>query len=217
MANTAHDRARLCLVTPADYEPAAFARDLADALGGGDVASLIITAPASDPTGLQRAAEALIPVARSRDVATLIHNDGRVAARTKADGVHVDTGLADIADAIAARRRDSIVGAGGIRSRDDAMEIGEAEPDYLFFGRVDGDFDPEIHTPSLDLAVWWSAVAVVPAIVMGGNSLETIDPSALDGVEFLALRRAIWEDPRGPAIAVDDALARLSLAPEIAG
>ncbi len=217
MANANESRARLCLVTPEDYEPAAFARALSDALAGGDVASLIVTAPAGDPTGLQKAAETLIPVARARDIAVVIHNDIRTAARAKADGVHMDTGLSDLAEAVSKRRRDSIVGAGGIRTRDDAMELGEAEPDYLFFGRLDGDFEPEIHGTALELAVWWSSVAIVPAIVMGGSSVSTIDAEALEGVEFLALRKAVWDDPRGPSKAVEEAVTRLSLVTELEG
>lgn len=210
MANAVDNRARLCLVTPADYDPAAFVRSVADALAAGDVASLVITAPTSDPTALQKAAEAIVPVARARGVAVVIHNDTRIAARAKADGTHIDSGVADVQDAIAARRAGAIVGAGGVRSRDDAMELGEAEPDYLFFGRLDGDRTEEIHPPSLELAAWWASVAVIPAIVMGGTAIASVEEAATAGIEFVALRSAIWDDPRGPAKAVEDAVTRLA-------
>src|SRR5260221_9957141 len=109
MANASDIRCRLCLVTPPAYEAEPFAKRLADALAGGDVASLIITAPANDPGGLQRAAEALVPIAAARGVAALIHNDTRIAGRTHADGVHIDSGIADVTTALDSLRKKKIV------------------------------------------------------------------------------------------------------------
>ncbi len=87
-------------------------------------------------------------------MAAIIHNDTRIAGRTSADGVHVDSGIADVQSAVAALHPRLMVGAGGIRSRHDAMAFGEAGPDYLFFGRLDGDTGDDIHPKALDLAAW---------------------------------------------------------------
>src|SRR5919198_483541 len=118
--------------------------------------------------------EAEAPIAVARGVAAIIHNDTRIVGRTGADGVHVDGGAADLADAVAALRKKKIVGAGGIRSRHEAMLAGESDPDYLFFGRLDGDNGPEIFDKSLELAAWWSSLFVIPAIVMGGNMVASV-------------------------------------------
>ena len=214
MANAAEFRCRLCLVTPPDYSSDAFAPRVADALAGGDVASLIITAPHNDATALQAAAEALVPIALNRGVAALIHNDTRVAARTKADGVHIDTGAADVAAALESLRNRKIVGAGGIRSRHEALEIGNVEPDYLFFGRLDGDFTDGIFPRARELAAWWSQVTVIPAMVMGGRELASVEEAASDGIGFVALASAVWNDPRGPRAAVAEANDRLALVRE---
>jgi thiamine-phosphate pyrophosphorylase len=214
MANPADIRCRLCLVTPPAYDADAFAPRLADALAGGDVASLIITANGKDPTALQRAAEALVPIAEARGVASLIHNDTRVAARTKADGVHIDTGGEDLATALEAFRNKKIVGAGNARSRHEALELAELEPDYLFFGRLDGDTADAIFPAALDLAAWWSSVTVIPAIVMGGRKLASVDEAAANGIEFVALSSAVWDDPRGPAAAVAEVAERLAMVRE---
>jgi thiamine-phosphate pyrophosphorylase len=211
MANSSDVRTRLCLVTPPAFDPAVFAPRLSDALGGGDVASLIIT---GDPLSLQRSAEALVPIAAARGVASLVLNDTRVAARAGADGVHVETGLADVEAAIDTYRRKKIVGAGNIPSRHDAMEIAEAEPDYLFFGRLDGDSADAIFPRALELAAWWSEVAVIPAIVMGGRSLASVSEAAAAGVEFVALSAAVWEYDRGPGAAVAAVAERLASVPE---
>jgi thiamine-phosphate pyrophosphorylase len=210
MAKPADIRCRLCLVTPPTYEADGFAPRLADALAGGDVASLIITADTKDPTALQRAAEALVPIAEARGVASLIHNDTRIAARTKADGVHVDTGGEDLATALETFRNKKIVGAGNARSRHEALELAELEPDYVFFGRLDGDTADGIFPAALDLAAWWSSVTIVPAIVMGGRKLASVEEAAANGVEFVALSSAVWDDPRGPAAAVAEVAERLA-------
>jgi thiamine-phosphate pyrophosphorylase len=216
MANAAETHCRLCLVTPPDYDLVAFAPRLADALSGGDVASLILTAPRSDPESLQRAAEALVPMAIERGVATQIHNDVRVAQRTKADGVHIDTGVTDLRAAIDALRGRGIVGAGGLGSRHEALEAGECEPDYVFFGRLDGDRDDAIHPKARDLAAWWSSVAVIPAMVMGGRSLASVDEAAANRVDFVALASAVWSHPQGPGAAVASANERLAMTREAA-
>src|SRR6478736_5607943 len=108
MPEAEKSRCRLCLVTPLGVDPA-------------------------DPNVLQRMAEGLVPIAAARGVATLIHNDTRIVGRTGADGVHIDSGAADLAEAAAALRRKKIVGAGGVRSRHEAMLAGESDPDYVFF------------------------------------------------------------------------------------
>src|SRR5690606_21067837 len=173
--------------------------------------SLIITAPEPvDPNALQRAAERLVPIAQARGVAALIHNDTRVAARTKADGVHVDTGLAAVRDAVEASRHRQIVGASGVQLRHEALEIGDAEPDYLFFGRLDGDSGEAIFPKALELAAWWASVTVIPAIVMGGRDIASVDEAAAHAIEFVALSRAVWEYRDGPEAAVAAVVGRLA-------
>ncbi len=171
MGNDIASRCRLCLVTPAGVDPGTFAPRVADALAGGDVASLIIADHPADPTYLQRAAEALVPLAQSAGTAAIIQSDTRIVGRTQADGVLVEGSAADLAEAVAALHPKRMVGAAGITSRHQAMAAGEADPDFLFFGRLDGDTGDDIFPKALDLAAWWSAVTVIPAIVMGGRAL----------------------------------------------
>ena len=199
-------RSRLCLVTPYDIDPDELARRVDDALAGGDVASLIIAGGAEH---LQRLAETLVPRAQARGVAALVHNDTRIAGRAHADGVHVDSGVADLSTAVQKLRPKMIVGAGGLRSRHEAMTAGEADPDYLFFGRLDGDTEDDIFHKALDLAAWWSSVFVIPAIVMGGRTIASVETAAREGIEFVALSRAVFDDPRGAAEAVAEANLRL--------
>jgi thiamine-phosphate pyrophosphorylase len=207
-------RCRLCLVTPDDIDPDDLAPLVDDALAGGDVASVIIT---GEGERLQRLAEAVVPRAQARGAAALVRNDTRIAGRVRADGVHVDTGIADLTAVSEKLRPKLIVGAGGLRSRHDAMVAGEANPDYLFFGRLDGDTGDDIFGKALDLAAWWSSVMVIPAIVMGGQTIASVETAAREGIEFVALSRAVFADPRGPAEAVEEANLRLGRVAETAG
>ena len=204
MPKRAVSRCRLCLVTPPVVDPATFPARLAEALVSGDVATLFIDTSGS-PASRQRIAEVLVPVAQAAGVAALVVNDTRLLGRTGADGIHIDTGLVDLRAALDRFRGKHIVGAGGIRSRHDAMERGEREPDYLFFGRLDGDTGDAIFPKALDLAAWWCGLFEIPAIVMGGRSLASVAEAAEAGIEFVALRLAVWEHPTGPAAAIAEA------------
>jgi thiamine-phosphate pyrophosphorylase len=197
-------RCRLCLIAPPIGDPDESARAVGQALSGGDVASVIITA-GGNARLLQEMAEAIVPLSQALGVAAILHNDTRIAGRTGADGVHVDSGVDDLIDVIEALAPKKIVGAGGLRSRHDAMTAGEAGPDYVFFGRLDGDTAATIFDKTYDLAAWWSSIMVVPAVVMGGSSVKSVRDAASAGIEFVALRRAVWEHPRGPRAAVSEA------------
>lgn len=206
---------RLCLVTPAAIVPDAFAAVLADALSGGDVASLIVTTENQSPAALQRIAEVLTPIAQKAGAAVLVRNDTRIAGRVGADGVHIDTGIAELREAARLRPK-LIVGAGGAGTRHDAMSLGEEDPDYIFFGRLDGDTAAGVHAGSLALAEWWAPLFEIPAILMAGASLDSVPAARDTGAEFVALRRAVWEHPEGAAAAVREANRLLAIAAEAA-
>ena len=216
MANIIATRSRLCLVTPATVNAKDFARHVSEALSGGDVASLIVSGDPADPGSLQRAAQAFVPIAQTIGVAAIVHNDTRVVGRTNADGVLIDSGADDLAAAVTALHPKRMVGGGGFQTRHDALAAGDAEPDFLFFGRLDGDTGDAIFPRALDLAAWWSAVTVIPAIVMGGRTIESVATAATEGIEFVALCRAVWDDPRGARAAVAEACERLATAGETA-
>ncbi len=141
---------RLYLITPplsvADLD--AFAPRFAEALGAGDVASALVRiAPAAEGDA-KRIVQRLVELAAARDVATLVENDARLAARVGADGAHIAGVGAELAEALASLHPERIVGAGGLRSRDDAMSAGEAGADYVMFGepRRDGFTPPLAET-----------------------------------------------------------------------
>lgn len=201
------DRQRIFLVTPPAPDVATFAPRLRDALARGDVAAVLIGA-AGGPT-LEAEAEAFVPLVQAAGAAAIVAGDTRIAGRTKADGVHVAGPIDDLRFAIQSFRPKRIVGAGGLESRHAAMEIGELDVDYLFFGRPHGDTHDAAHARALDLAEWWAEIMQIPAVVMAGRSLDSVAEAAATGADFVALHEAVWSHPDGPAAAVRIAAAAL--------
>ena len=192
------NRCRLVLIAPQGLAPDDLERKLRQALEGGDVASLILPAYDLHETAFQELAERLTPVAQAAGVAVVMAGDTRIAARVKADGVHVDEGKAALADAIDRLQDKMMVGAGGVKTRDDALELGETRPDYMFFGRFGYDNTPEPHPRNLNLAQWWAEMIEIPCIVLGGSQVESVQAAAETGAEFVALSAAVFADGLDP-------------------
>jgi thiamine-phosphate pyrophosphorylase len=95
----------------------------------------------------------------------------------------------------------AIIGAGGIKTRHHALEIGEARPDYVMFGKVGGDTHPQANPKNLDLGQWWAELVEIPCIVLGGTVPESVREIAAAGAEFVALSAAVFAGP-DPAAAV---------------
>ncbi|OAP37838.1 thiamine-phosphate pyrophosphorylase [Sinorhizobium glycinis] len=194
MSNT-DNRCRLVLIAPDMPDVAQCSEVLADALKGGDVASVIVPQYGLSDTDFQRHAEALVPVIQKAGAAALIEGDTRVAGRAKADGLHIAAGPDVLAEAIERHTPKMIVGGGNATDRHHALEIGELRPDYVFFGRTDGDIKPEAHPKNLALAEWWASMIEIPCIVMGGTDPQSALAVAETGAEFVALRLAVFAKP----------------------
>jgi len=198
-------RCRLVLIAPDVEDPDRLVALVEGALKGGDVASLILPQYSRDDVAFQKVAEQIVPIAQATGAAVMIAGDTRVAARVKADGVHVDGNKAAVADAVDRLHDKMMVGAGGPKTRDDALDIGELRPDYLFFGRFGYDNKPEPHHRNLGLGRWWAEMIEIPCIVMGGSDIASVSAVAATGAEFVALGSAIFAGDRAPGDAVSEA------------
>ena len=198
-------RCRLVLIAPKGAAP----QVLVDALSGGDVASLILPQWEMDDDAFQRHAEAVVPAAQGAGVAVMIAGEARIAMRVGADGVHVDEGKRALGETIDKHQAKLMVGAGGATTRDEALELGEARPDYIFFGRFGYDLKPEPHPRNLKLGQWWAEMVALPCIVLGGGQLSSVIDVASTGADFVALSAAVFGGEGGPAAAVAEANALL--------
>ncbi len=187
------ERCRIVLVAPPLADGARLAALLTAALSGGDVASVILDGGDLDEATFQAAAEKAVPVIQQKGAAALILNDTRIAGRSGADGIHVEGPLTEVAETIDRHAPKLIVGAGNPRDRHSAMEIGELQPDYVFFGKLGADNKPDPHPRNLSLAGWWSEMMQVPNIAQAGGALESAVAAAATGADFVALGRAVFE------------------------
>lgn len=202
---TPPNRCRIVLIAP----PLVPAEHICAAFEGGDIASLILPDNGMDDASFQAFAERIVPIAQGAGIAVIIAGDSRIAGRVQADGIHVEAKPRELAETIERLAGKMMVGAGGAKTRDEALELGEERPDYMFFGRFGYDNKPEPHHRNLALGEWWAEMISIPCIVMGGSELASVEAVAATGAEFVALSSAVFADGRDPAAAIAAANALL--------
>ncbi len=207
--NTSVPRTRLMLVTPPVSDPGALSFRLMQAFAGGDVAAVLLRLTPGDERSLTERVKALAPPVQAQNVALVVEASAQVASRGGADGVHLTQGAEAIADARSSLKQERIIGAGGLRSRHDAMDMGEAGVDYVMFGepRPDGSLPP---LPAvIERASWWAEIFETPCIAYCPDA-ESVPALIETGAEFVALGEWVFADGvdiRAAVAAADAAIA----------
>ena len=153
---------------------------------------------------------ALLRPAKAADCALLIENDVRSAARLGADGVHVAGAGADLETAVKRLKPDRIVGAGSLRTRDEAMTAGEMGADYVMFGEPHGGAQTMGLASLMSLTervVWWAEIFETPCVAYA-DTIPAAGTLADAGADFVALSEAIWGSS-SPAAAAREAQMRI--------
>jgi thiamine-phosphate pyrophosphorylase len=194
---------RLYLITPPAFDPDRFAKELEEALAGGDVACLQLRLKDVEDAAVRRATAILKPIAQARGVAFIINDRPDLAAELDCDGVHVGEEDMPYAEARRLLGADHIVGVTCGASRHRAVAAAEAGADYVAFGA----FFPSAtkaakHHADPELLRDWSETTVVPCCAIGGITQENCGPLVEAGADFLAVIGAIWSYPKGPRAAV---------------
>ncbi len=200
---------RLMLFSPKLTDGDAFLAPLRAALSAGEVAALVLDLADADERSLVNLVKLIAPVAQAQETAVLIVERPEIVVRAGADGVHLREPSRLDAALDLLKRQDRIVGTGGLRLRDDAMQAAEKGADYVLFGEE----RPEGHRPALSSVVerasWWAAIFETPCVAFAGG-LDEVDDLAATGAEFVALGEALWSHPDGPAAGTTSALQRLA-------
>jgi thiamine-phosphate pyrophosphorylase len=201
----AEPASRLYLITPV-LEDASFAPRLAEACATGAVAAVLLRLAAADERSLTNLVKALAPAAQEHGAALIVAAEGKadlaaVAARGGADGVHVSGDPAQMRELRERLKDGRAIGAGHIRTKDEAMSWGEAGADYLLFGepRPDGSL-PSLESV-VERAAWWAEIFETPCAAYAPG-LEAVGDLAATRAEFIALGDAVWSHEGGPAAAV---------------
>ncbi|MEL6505635.1 MAG: thiamine phosphate synthase [Pseudomonadota bacterium] len=169
----------------------------------GDIASIIFTGDGLEEPVWQSALEPLVATAQARGIACIIDSNSRIAGRVKADGLQFGQDPQQIEEAVEKYTPQMMVGAANVKTRHNALVLGELQPDYVMFGKPGGDTRAEPHPKNLDLGQWWAAMVEIPGIVLGGNHVDSVVDVARTGTDFVALGAAIFV-PQGGGKESDD-------------
>ena len=187
--------------------PVVDAAALEAALASADVAAVLLSLPQADERASINRVKQLAPVVQSRDAALVLDGHPEIVARAGADGAHL-SGADTIKAAIGSLKPDRIAGAGGLRSRHDAMLAAEAGADYVMFGEPDGAGRRPIMDAIVERISWWSELFEIPCVAFAGN-LDEVEQLGQAGADFVALGDFVWTDWRGPAALVNSAAEQL--------
>jgi thiamine-phosphate pyrophosphorylase len=180
-------------------------------LSAGDVAAVLLRLADADERSLTNRAKAVAAVVQRRDIALLLDGRPEMVGRAGADGAHL-AGIEAFTAALPSLKPDRIAGAGGLRSRHDAMLAGEHGADYVMFGEPPfypppraGEDKEGARRPPFDIVEervkWWADLVELPCIGYAASADE-VRPLAQAGADFVALGDWIWTHPQGPAAAV---------------
>ncbi|MFN7397897.1 MAG: thiamine phosphate synthase [Sandaracinobacter sp.] len=201
------DRRPLCqlyLISPPAFDLAAHADALAEAIGaGGPVAAYQLRMKGHSDAAILAAAERLLPICRSADVAFLLNDRADLAKAAEADGVHLGQSDGSVAEARRLLGADAQIGVTCHGSRHLAMEAGEAGANYVAFGAFFPTGTKMVeHHATPDILGWWTALSPIPCVAIGGITPGNCAPLVKAGADFLAVSAAVWNDPDGAATAV---------------
>ena len=87
----------------------------------------------------------------------------------------------DVKEQILAGRTDD-----GLTVLRQAMEAGELDIDYVFFGPLSGPIEPAAR----ELARWWAETMTVPSVL--SDPLADLATADAEGCEFIALGEKLW-------------------------
>jgi thiamine-phosphate pyrophosphorylase len=200
-------RQRLYLVTPAIDDAAPFATALEQALGAADVVAVLLRLADGAERELIERTKRIAAQVQSREVALVLDNRAEIVARAGADGAHL-SGVTKLAAALALLKPERIAGAGGLRSRHDAMLAGEAGADYVMFGEPDRTGRRPSFDELQERLTWWAELFEIPCVAYAAGKDE-VTPLARTGADFIALGDWIWSAPDGATKTIADAAAKL--------
>jgi len=204
---TNNPRQRLYLITPAIGEPERFAEELEAVLGAGDIAAVLLRLGDAGERTLIERTKGIAALVQRRDIALVIDSRPEIVARAGADGAHLG-GVTKFAAALSLLKPERIAGAGGLRSRHDAMLAGEAGADYVMFGEPDRNGRRPSFDELLERLTWWAELFEIPCVAYAAATDE-VAPLSRTGADFIALGDWIWSAPEGAATVIAGAAACL--------
>jgi thiamine-phosphate pyrophosphorylase len=193
---------QLYLISPVTWVPN-FADQLKAALDGGPVAAFQLRLKQASDEEVLRAAEQLMPICASADVAFILNDRMDLAKACGADGVHLGQGDGDPREARRLLGPSTQIGVTCHDSRHLAMGAGEAGADYVAFGAFFPTSTKDVlHRPDPSILGWWTTLFELPCVAIGGITPENGRVLVEAGADFLAACNSVWTHSQGPGAAV---------------
>ena len=173
--------AELFLVAPADVPAETLGPALKATFAERGVAALLLQRGSLSENAYKTLVKSVTPMAQKAGAAVLIEGNPGLVRLLGADGLHVTGGSESVREAVGALKPGLIVGVGDVHSRDDAMDQGELDVDYILFGPLSG----AITAPEREMARWWAQTMEIPSVLSDpGADYATYEA---EGCEFIGL------------------------------
>ncbi|WP_428031232.1 thiamine phosphate synthase [Ancylobacter sp.] len=174
-------------------EIAAQAEALTQAAPSVDIAAVLMRTQMPPPARAAEALKPLLDACHAIGAAALVEGNAPLAVAIGADGAHVE-GAAALKAAAALVRPDGIAGAGGLRTKHDAMTAAEGGADYVMFGEPDTEGRRPPFEATLERTHWWAQLFEPPCVGYA-RTLEEVDALVEAGADFVAVDNLIFDDP----------------------
>ena len=194
---------RLYILTPERIDLGTFPDALARALDAGDVAAVQLRLKDVDDATWKRAADALLPVCRTRRVAFWLNDRADLVPATGCDGAHVGQEDMPAGDARRALGPGRTLGVTCKQSLELARRAVEDGADYVAFGAFYPSSSKQVsRLADPDVLRKWAAESPVPSCAIGGITDANLAPLVHAGANLLAIIGGVWNHPDGPAAGV---------------
>ncbi len=175
------------------------------ALKASTIASALIR-PAPGAALNAAAISPLVSVLQKHGIAALVADDANLVKTLNADGLHLTWSkdiVARYTDARRALGTAAIIGADAGRSRHDAMELGEANADYIAFGIPPHVEDrAKAEHRQCDLIAWWSEIFEIPCTAFDVVDAGHATAVSHAGADFVTVLVSGHMTPDGAAAAI---------------
>lgn len=179
---------RLYVLVPpleAEGEIAAHAGALRAAAGEADIAAVLVRPGKATEGRATEALQPLVAACHAIGAACLVDGNATLATAIGADGAHLD-GVVALKGALAVLRPHGIAGAGGLRTKHDAMSAAETGADYVMFGEPDFAGRRPPFDATLERTEWWAQLFEPPCVAYA-RTLEEVDALIEAGADFVAV------------------------------
>lgn len=197
---------RLYLVPAPVADAATASAEIAAALDRADVAAVLLRLAPADERTLVNRVKALAMTVQNRGAALLLDGHVDLVGRGGADGAHL-TGIAALQAAAPRLKPQRIVGAGGLKTRHDAMLAGEAGADYVMFGEPDAGGRRPSGDAVLERVAWWAELFEIPCVAYAAR-IDEVTELCSAGADFIAVGAALFADLQDCAAAIASATNR---------